>query len=342
MIQIEREKYFSHSMELKPEEVALIESFASWLPDDVIDCHAHCNLPEHVGNMEEKTLKHMLSTFPSYTLEESLQVQRLFFPDKSVRSLRFAKTFRGIDHRRANDYLLDNSPEADRIALFGLPEDVGYTTSMLSHPRVSALKMYYSYVEPTATLIYQYFKPEILEVAQDLNIPIILHPPKTITKCTEDLRTLLRDFPRLRVSIAHLGLSKILIPGLEDAFLEFAKYDNVSLDTALNPSAEVVALALRIFGEDRVMFGSDEPLHLVRSVVFVHPQKGERLMTEYPYHWVDADEQREFGHLAKGAVHAHWLSMGALRKAISALPSASQDQVKRKVFYKNAKQFFGF
>jgi hypothetical protein len=284
----------------------------------------------------------MLSTFPSYSLEESREWKELFHPGKIVRTLRFAKTFRGIDHKSANLYLLDESPIQDRVALYGLPDDIDYTTSMMANPRVSALKMYYSYLDPPATQVYQSFPKEVLEEAQDRDIPIILHPPRRITDCLSQLVQLVKDFPRLRVCLAHLSLTKTVVPGLEGAFSCLARFANVSFDTALVPSADVVHTAITIVGTDRIMYGSDEPLHLIRSVPFIHPQRGERITTTYPYHWVDLDEYERYKHLAIGAPHAHWQSLRAIRRAVERLPQECHQDVKRRIFHDNAKAFYGF
>jgi hypothetical protein len=91
--------------------------------------------------------------------------------------------FRGIDYRAANLYLLKQSDVQNRIALYGPPDDPEYTIRILGHPRVSALKMYYLYLEPPATEIYQYFPKVVLEEAQRRDVPIILHPPRKITEC---------------------------------------------------------------------------------------------------------------------------------------------------------------
>lgn len=334
--------YMADSFAFTAEEVALRGSYATWLPPSIIDCHAHCGRYEDVEFMGRKTYKHMISTFPYFTLEQSENARAVFYPGKTVRSLRFAKTFRGINHRKVNDYLLENSPQEDRVALFGLPEDVGYTVGMMHHPKVSALKMYYSYVEPTAERIYQFFKPEILETAQSLGIPIILHMPQPYVECLGDLRQLFKDFPRLKISIAHLGPTDFIIKGLEDAFRESAEYPHLSLDTSLNNSSEVIRLALTVFGPERIMYGSDEPLNLIRGKVYQHPEKGERLITQYPYHWVNQDDHKRFGHLTKGLVHWHWLALNALREAIDAYPVDMQEIVKQKVFFSNAQRFFGF
>jgi hypothetical protein len=335
-------EYLAHALKVKPEEQALRNELRSWFPAAIIDCHAHCNLEEHVKFVADRAYGHMLSTFTHFGLKESVKLRDLFFPESTVRSLRFPKTFRGIDHRAANDYLLKESPEEDRIAVFGLPEDPDYTARIMRHPRASALKMYWSYVDPPAKKIYEYFTPEILEEAQALDLPIILHLPRSIAYTCDDLMLLLSDFPRLRVVLAHLGLSKLVVPGLEEGYRRAAKSDNVWLDTALCPTPEVVSLAFQCFGTERIMFGSDEPLNLIRSVAYTHPGKGERIVADYPYHWVDPAEHAEYGHLAENAVHAQWQCMIAIKEALEKLPLVERDQVKNAVFYKTAKEVFQF
>ncbi len=337
-----REAYLEYAMRFTETEFQLIDMFNGWLPENIIDCHAHCNLPEHVLSVSKQAYLHMLSTFPSFSLQESKIWHDFFYPHKAIRTLRFAKTFRGIDHRAANQYLLKESPDKDRVALFGLPDDPDYTISMLYHPRVSALKMYYSYLEPPATEIYQYFPKVVLAEAEQLDIPIILHPPRCITLCLDQILQLLDDFPRLRVCIAHLGLTKSLVPGLKEAFTEIAKNRRVNFDTALVPSAEVVSLALKVIGVDRIMFGSDEPLNLIRSTTYQNPIYGQRLITEYLYHWVNSVEHQEFRHLAKGVTHSNWQSLCAIKDAVSKLPPREQRCVKKKLFCTNAESFYGF
>lgn len=339
---IDREAYLAYARNYTEVEKRNICEFTEWLPEKIIDSHAHCGLAEHVRWIDDRACRHMLSTFPSFSLEESKELHMELHPGKTVRTLRFAKTFRGIDHKAANNYLLEQSPEQDRMALYGLPDDVDYTTGMLMHPRVSALKMYYSYLEPPATEIYQYFPKAVLETAQDRNIPIILHPPRRITVCLDQILNVIRDFPRLRICLAHLSMTKHLVPGLEETFSVLSEHSQVSFDTALVPSAEVVGMALRIVSANRIMYGSDQPLHLIRSVAYDHPRLGERIVTEYPYHWVDAAEQQEFKHLAVGATHMHWQALRAIKEAIVTLPKNERENAKQKMFHDNARSFYLF
>lgn len=332
--------YLDHALTLNPVEEKKVEEFAEWLPPVVVDAHAHSNLAEHVEDVPRKTYFHMMSSFPSYSIEESERIKQLFHPETRIRTLRFAHVFKGLAHKAANDYLLSQATDGNVAALYGLPDDIPYTVDMLADPRVKALKMYYSYLEPNATQIYDIFKPEILVAAEANEVPIILHTPKVIIDSANDVVNLKKDFPELKVSIAHLGSSKFDVPRLQDVYDQLAEETDVMMDTALNPSAEVCLRALRTFGSKRIMYGSDEPLNLLRSVPYMHPVHGQRITTSHLYHWQDPEEQAEYGHLADGAVHSHWLCLDALRAALNELPENEQEPAKRSVFHDNAAEFF--
>lgn len=317
---INRDSYLSYAKNINEKEQGLILEFTDWLPEEMIDCHAHCNLPSHVRSISEHVFRHMMSSFPSFTLKESKAWHKIIFPGKTIRSLRFANAFYGINHRSANTYLVINSPIEDRVALYGLPDDIQYTILKLRDPRISALKMYYAYFDPPAKEIYQYFPKPVLEEAQHLGIPIILHPPSRVTLCLDQIINLVNDFPSLKICLAHLSLTKSVIPGLEEAFTVLAGYPQIYFDTALIPCAELIKMALQLIGRDRLMYGSDSPLDLIRSVPYQHPILGERLATEYPYHWVDQEERNSYGHLAKNATHACWPALLAIKNKNKQVP----------------------
>lgn len=339
---IDRDAYLKHALTLNRSEREAIKELALWLPAVIIDSHAHSNLKQHFEEIHPQAFGHMMSTFPYFSIEESKMTHQLFYPLTEIRSLRFPKTFKGINHRAANEYLLNESASSDRVAIYGLPDDIDYTCGALEQKRVSALKMYFSYFIPPATDVYEYFPPEVLRQAESLGIPIILHPPTAITKCWEQILRVKNDFPKLKVSLAHLGLTKVVLPALREVYDRLAGETDIMLDTALNPSEEVVRMAIESFGYDRVMFGSDEPLNLIRSKVYVNPAMGERIITDYPYHWADPKEREEYGHLATGVRHAHWDCLYAIKSALSSLGSAEEEKAKDAIFFGNAEKFFGF
>jgi hypothetical protein len=339
---LEARSNLEHGLTLTEREVNKRDEILACLPEIIIDAHAHSGLEEQVGQIDPRTMQHMMTTFPFFSLEDSTRMNNLFFTGKQVRTLRFAIPWKGIDHRSANQYLLENSPSSDRVALCGIPDDLAYSINQLRGKKYSALKMYVRYFEPPATRIYEFFPPEVLEEAQLLEIPIILHLPTMITKCIDDLERCLSDFPKLRVILAHLGLPHLPIPGLAEAYDRFANYPQVAMDTAMIPSKEVVALALEAFGHDRIMYGSDQPLNILRQVVYHHPEKGERIVTLRRYHWSDPLEHEQYSHLAVDAMHSHWQCLEALLEGTKQVFPGSETEARRNIFCANAQEIFGF
>ncbi len=310
------------------------------LPEKIIDCHAHCFLSEH-ADFKDAILNHPASTFSEFSLEQSRNLQGYLYPGHEITALRFSIPIQGVDFRKANRYLLENSSCLDKVAVCGIGDDIIYTTDILTDERVVALKMYNFSTVPPAEKIYDFFKPEILEHAQILGIPIIFHPPKPIDM-GGDFWKMLKDFPKLKVIFAHLGSPTGHSSLLEKIYAELSRHEQVYMDTSLATDYNVVVAALRFFDPARIVFGSDEPCNLIRARLYTNPHLGTRLITEYLYHWVDPDEHKKYGSLAKGCIHLHWQAMKALVGAVKDLFQKKRYTVMENVFYNTAKKLFSF
>lgn len=77
---IDRDAYLVYVRTFTEKEHDLIREFQKWLPDEIIDCHTHCNLPEHVCFIDDRAYNRMLSNFPSFSLEESREWHALLHP----------------------------------------------------------------------------------------------------------------------------------------------------------------------------------------------------------------------------------------------------------------------
>jgi len=341
--EINSSKYLEDSLSFTDKEKFLAKEFSEWLPNEIVDCHTHCNLREHVQEVDEEMFHQMISTFEGFSLDDSYRVEAAFFKGKTLKRLRFPFPFRGIDLKAANDYLSRNIKGLDKVALCGIPNDIDYTTSMLQTGKFAALKMYHQQFNPPSKQIYEYFPPKILKLAEKLSIPIILHLPKIITLCKDQLLDVVRTFPNLKISLAHLGLPHLVVPNLEKTYQEVAKYPNIHMDTAMVPSKDVIKMAFKAFGSKRIMFGSDEPINLVRSVVYQNPKLGQRIVTKYMYHWVDKNEHEKYKKFAEGSTHMHWPAIQAVKDVIEDLyPQEKQLEVKNDIFNNNAAALFKF
>lgn len=68
------------------------------------------------------------------------------------------------------------------------------------------------------------------------------------------------------------------------AFHAIAELPTVFMDTAFVFGRDLVRAAVRAMGPTRILFGTDEPLSLIRATAYVHPRLGPRLYAP-GYHW---------------------------------------------------------
>lgn len=335
-------EYLEHAFELTPEEERLRDNYEAWLPDIIFDVHSHANRRTDAGELPELIMNRPLSTFPSYSLDDSRRLQTVFHPSKRVVHLRFAQPYQGIDWRSANEYLKENLSPTDLMAVCGDPHDAAYTITELEDARAVALKMYYFFTTPPVRTIYEYFTPEVLDVAERLGKPIILHPPLPVPECMDQFRHMLADFPDLTVIIAHLGLYSEPVERFRGAFEELACFPNVLADTSMCHSPELFRIGLDTLGPDRIMYGSDEPISLIRAAQF-YDEEFERpvLLPDYRYHWVREEDWERYRGRYEGMTHGHFENLRAIREVIDTFSHSDAERLKERIFYENAARLFG-
>lgn len=344
--------YFAHGINPTEEEVAWRDGLNSQLPDVIIDAHVHnsTEVSFNPDEMSDFTWGHMVSTYPVTTIEQSRQIGDVMLPDKDIRRLRFAHAFRGVAHAAINNYLVENSPAQDRVALFGLhetPEEIDYTIAELINgagTKYHGLKMYYSAGSRPVYDLYQYFPKPILAEAERSETPIILHLPNSAENSLHELKDITESFPSLRIILAHIGVTWIDHPDLERVFSKVASHKNIAVDTSGVTDKNVIEKAIRHLGAGRILFGTDEPLNLLREQTYDNPNLGPRIITDYPYHWVDAEEWRQFKDTVPAPTYSHFQQLAGLVSAIEAVArtEAEKQAIAQAIFHDNAKKLFGF
>jgi len=341
--------YFTHSMRIKHNEIEFRDQLDDELPTDIIDAHVHASRGEDFDvTKAQGIMDKSASTYPETTIEQSHQIDTILHPNQNVRKLRFAHAFAGINHAAVNAYLLEQSPPKDRVALFGISEndeEVEYTREELRSGKYFGLKMYYCSGTTEKKNLYEYFPREVLEVAQKVDVPIILHLPKTVSRSLDELDALTADFPHLRLMLAHVGVTWTYPSDFESTMAKVASHTNIFVDTSGVTDASIIQTALEQLGPGRVLYGSDEPLNLLREHTYVNPNLGPRLVTDYPYHWVNPSEYREYGHLLpENVMYCELQQVGALTTAIRglALSARQKNAVTQAVFHDNALREFNF
>lgn len=341
--------YFSHGLIPTEEEKEKRDELNVNLPDTVIDCHVHASTEDtfDVDTMNDHTWGHMISTYPVTTVEQSQQISDIMLPEITIQKLRFAHAFRGIDHSGVNEYLAANSPEQDRVALFGLhetAEEIEYTLAEMDRTVYNGLKMYYASGQEPVYDLYEYFPEQILAKAEQIGMPIILHLPRSVEQSIYEIVDISTNFPGLSIVLAHIGVTWIDHAGIDKVFDVVSSHDRIKVDTSGVADPGVVEKALRHFGPYRVLFGTDEPLNLLREQAYDNPALGPRIITDYPYHWVDTDEYNEFVGQVPTPTYSHLQQIEAIVAALNVVSTneAEKQKISQAIFYDNAKDVYGF
>lgn len=121
--------------------------------------------------------------------------------------------------------------------------------------------------------------PEILDVAEELRIPILYHP-RRVAQVDE----VARRYPTIDFLIAHLGSDLSINWKEHEAAIELAVgRPNVYLDSGATVLTRYIDQAVRDAGPEKVIFGSDEPevdcrLEIFKIRVLKLPPEQERMV----------------------------------------------------------------
>ena len=114
-----------------------------------------------------------------------------------------------------------------------------------------------------------YFPPAHQEIADELGLIALIHlsRPERLRdpRNLAELHELAAKRPRIRVIIAHIGRAYTM-SFAEPGLAALRDLPNLYHDFAMNLNAEVIELALREIGPERLLYGSDLPICLMRGV----------------------------------------------------------------------------
>lgn len=270
------------------------EEIRPWLPARIIDVHAHVSLPEHSGTISpERIAANWATEVGSLQSWEDLRSHyRQLFPGIRVSSLVFGNVFREAYTEACNEYVLRGALDAanDSRALFVTrPEWKASTIEKAIARGFIGIKPYPD-LAPQQSLevsIYDFLPRDHLEALDNLGGILMLHLPRAGRLADPDnIRELLEireDFPRIGMVVAHVGRC-FCLPTAEKALPHFSDVPDILFDTSANLNPDVFYYALEVIGPERLLFGSDLPITLMKGV---REHVGEVYInyTDAPYSW---------------------------------------------------------
>lgn len=332
---IPSDRYFSSALALSAMEGERLDAALELLPDSIIDAHTHVSREQDVTSLSCELLGHVVSTFPTYSLEMAVAAKHVLWPGKQLRSARMAHAVVGYRHAAINEYLLSELPIGDFFIAFGLASSPSAVEQLLAQGGVAALKMYFHSVDPPHLTVSEVFPDPVLRAAEAARVPIVLHLPSSLPDGIDEVRAVAARYPLLPIILAHLGGhgGHSFTPRHPAAFRAIAELPTVHMDTALVLDRDLVQAAVQALGPSRILFGTDEPLSLIRATQYVHHRLGSRLYAP-EYHWSrDNDTPEEISSRVPTLLHIQMLE--AIINAVD-----RDQQSLRAIFHDNALRLF--
>lgn len=255
------------------------EELAPWLPDRILDCHVHISLAENCGPISPERLKEQWAIEAGIFQSWSQLMDRYsaLFPLQQVDSLVFGGVLREQDTERENDYIQCGMRNAE----CGTGDVRGLSVTRPQWPAeriAEALSQGFLGIKPYPDLapqgaeapsIFDFVPHDHLTVLNNLRGVMMLHLPRRGRLAEPDniaeLKELRQRYPWIRLIVAHIGRAYCL-PTAKKGLPHFADDPGVYFDTAANLNSDVFRYALDTVGPDRILFGSDLPVTMMRGV----------------------------------------------------------------------------
>ena len=270
------------------------EEINPWLPPVIFDCHVHVWLPKHVGPISRERYGEnwAIEVCHRQSWEDLRDTYRALFPKQGVRVLAFGLPFRETDIERSNEYVFAGASDPDsraRPLFVTRPDwDAGRIGDAMARGFIG-IKPYPDLARQgmAGSGIYDFLPPSHLSILNDLGGALLLHLPRPGRLADPDnIREVLEiseNYPSIKMIIAHIGRS-FCLPTARRGLPHFVGREAIYFDTSANLNPDVYQYALETIGPNRLLFGSDLPITLMRGV---REHIGERYInyTDGPYSW---------------------------------------------------------
>jgi hypothetical protein len=252
------------------------ERLEDFLPARIIDVHTHVWKAEHARIGPDAFAR--VVSWPSRVasenpVEDLVEGYRLLFPGRSVTPLMFASVYDAESIHPMNAYVSQCAAAEKFPALvYAHPtwparelekriKDGGFLGAKVY------LNLSPAYIPMREIRIFDFLPPHQLDVLHRNKCVVMLHIPRdgrlrdpvNIAQMVE----IEKNWPRVRVIIAHVGRA-YCDEDVGDAFEQLSVTKNMVFDFSANTNDNVFEGALRAFGPERCLFGSDMPITRMR------------------------------------------------------------------------------
>lgn len=325
------------------------EHLAPWLPDRMIDAHAHIadpglnRLPVTEAMRRQYWVNEVFAPMDAPTAERCFDT---VFQGRLAGCVAFGVPDLAFDLDQGNRYVVEQNQKRGwhSLALVNPQWTAEQVARELARPTVIGLKPYYALIGYTPdtrdayleSSIFDFLPHSHLEVANDYQAWITLHVPKAARLGHPDnireIREIRKRYPGIRLVIAHLGRCYTEAHARE-ALPQLAEDDGLYFDTSavLNPASH--RIALECFGCQRLLYGSDNPIMLMRGR---RQYRGSSYLnrTNYPFYF---NQEREPAEVEASYTLYMYEDIRAIKQACQELGITALSDIKA-IFHDNAER----
>jgi len=327
------------------------ESLQDFLPEQIIDVHTHVWKAAHQKIGDDAFAR--VVSWPSRVasdnpVEDLVEGYRLLFPGKSVTPLMFASVYDADSIHLMNGYVSECAARTRYPALiYAHPT---WTARELEkrtkEGKFLGAKVYLNlspaYIPEKEIRIFDFLPPHHLDVLDRNGWVVMLHIPRDgRLRDPVNLAQMMeieKNWPRVRVIIAHVGRA-YCDEDVGDAFQRLSVTKDMVFDFSANTNDRVFEGALRAFGPERCLFGSDMPITRMRMHRICEGGRYINVVPRGLYGDVSADRNMREADPpdADGISFFMYEEVLAIRRAVERIGLRRADV--EAIFLKNAKRF---
>jgi hypothetical protein len=323
------------------------EHLEEWLPCRIVDAHTHVTHPRfRLRPMTDAMRRQYWVNEVAEPIDAASadHCHRTVFPNREFRCVAFGMPDLDYDLDASNEDLRTECVRRDWHSLAVIRPQWAQEkiAALLDAPGVIGVKPYYALISESRETrdlhleasIFDFLPHHVLEVVNDRRAWVTLHIPKAARLGHPDnlreVREIRRRYPHVVLVIAHLGRCYTEAHALE-ALPPLADDLGLYLDSSavLNPASHRVAL--RHFGPERVLYGSDNPIFYMRG----RRQYGERSYTNRTNHPFHFNRDREPADLEARYTLFMYEDLCGIKQACADLGLTGRPQVEA-IFHDNA------
>lgn len=313
------------------------EELAPRLPSKIFDSHVHAfNKDFFPADFRFAELSCYNKFGGEYTIEMWRQTMQEILPQQEMWVNCFSTPHLELDRRCVPDVNYKN----EFCMVVVSPADSAETVQKrVESTRAVGVKPYWNYAAnfygktSNEVEVFDMVTPEQLEYLNEKSLAITFHIPRSgrfADKLNQrQMIALCEKYPNIKFIFAHIGRAYFMKNIFESNLTEFVQYPNAYFDTAMVNHVDILKYTFDHFPAERILFGTDSPIALLRG-------KSVEINNQYAYLM---GERYAIGTSiidTSGTVQFTTFFYEQLRSILDATPAASLEDV----FFNNSYKLF--